>query len=526
MMNGPAGAVTGILPTERPARASIDFRAIVEASMQGITIQDHHRICYVNPACARIFGYDSPNQLVGESWDRLVAAENLGMLQDRVDASARGETIELNGGWQGVRRDGSRIWLDCTLTPFLWEGRPAVLCFLTDITHRRSLEDQFRQAQKMQTMGRLAGGVAHDFNNLLTVIMGYAEIMRNALGRDDPLASFLEEIHRAGERASHLTRQLLAFSRKRVSQPVTTDLNGILAGIEKILIRLIGEDVRLALKTDPALWKVKADPGQIEQIVMNLAVNARDAMPHGGSLIIETLNADLPDARAATQADGPPQPYVMLAVSDTGCGMDAVTRARLFEPFFTTKEPEKGTGLGLSTIAAIVKQSGGRIHVFSEPGLGTTFKVFLPRDPDAASKADVAAVMLCPPTGTETLLLVEDDSNVRALARTILVRQGYTVLQAEDGANALKICAAHEGPIDLLISDVVLPNLGGGRLADQLRTRYPRLRVLFLSGYTDDAIVHHGVLDRAGAFIQKPFLPDALARKVREALDEQTAALP
>jgi len=511
-------------PESPPAERRLppgNYREVVETSLQGILIQDHRRIRYVNPAGARLFGYDRPDQLVGENWHRLVAIENLPIVQACCDTCRAGESADLNASWQGIRRDGNRIWLESVMRPFSWEGRAAVLIFLTDISQRRRLEDQFRQSQKMQAMGRLAGGVAHDFNNLLTVIMGYSEIMRAALGPGDPLAGLLEQISKAGQRASLLTRQLLAFSRKRTPQPVSTDLNTLLADMEKMLVRLIGEDVRLEFKGGPSLWRVKVDPGHIEQVVMNLAVNARDAMPQGGNLIIETANVEL----AQPRTDNPVRPYVMLAVSDTGCGMDTATRARLFEPFFTTKDPGKGTGLGLATVSGIVKEGGGHIHVFSEPGMGTTFKIYLPRDAETAHSADMGVGLPYPRSGTETLLLVEDDPVVCGLARAVLVSHGYTVLEANDGAEALRISERHCGPIDLMVSDVVLPNLGGGRLVESLRARYPNLRVLFLSGYTDEAILHHGIHDVEGSFLQKPFQPDTLARKVREVLDAEPPAL-
>ena len=506
-------------PAERRAPPG-NYREVVETSLQGILIQDHRRIRYANPAGARLFGYDRPDELVGENWDRLVAIENLPIVRACCDTCRAGESSDLNASWQGIRRDGNRIWLESVMRPISWEGRPAVLLFLTDISPRRRLEDQLRQAQKMQAMGRLAGGVAHDFNNLLTVIMGYSEIMRSALGPADPLAGLLEQISKAGHRASHLTRQLLAFSRKRTPQPVSTDLNILVADMEKMLVRLIGEDVKLEVRSGLSLWRVKVDPGHIEQVVMNLTVNARDAMPQGGNLIIETANVELGQPRT----DNAVRPYVMLAVSDTGCGMDTATRARLFEPFFTTKDPGKGTGLGLTTVSGIVKESGGHIHVFSEPGMGTTFKIYLPRNAEMTCSAHADSGIPPPRSGSETLLLVEDDPEVRGLARTVLVSYGYTVLEANDGTEALQISEAHSGSIDLVVSDVVLPNLGGGRLAERLRARYPNLRVLFLSGYTDEAILHHGIHDVESSFMQKPFQPEMLACKVREVLDAELPA--
>jgi signal transduction histidine kinase/FixJ family two-component response regulator len=398
-----------------------------------------------------------------------------------------------------------------------------------DLTERKRTEEalhvaegQFRQALIMEAVGQLAGGVAHDFNNLLTVILGYAEmLLYSRLSGDERARGPLLEIHKAGERATSLTRQLLAFSRKQILAPKVIDLNHIVSDMDKMLRRLIGEDISLTAVLDRDLQSVKADPGQIEQVLLNLAVNARDAMPQGGNLTIETRNTYLDELYAQTHVEVQPGHYVMLAVSDTGCGMDATTQARIFEPFFTTKGPDRGTGLGLATVFGIVKQSEGHIWVYSEPGQGTCFKIFLrchiqPTNPKGKS------VLGSPqsPKGQETVLLVEDEDGVRGLARHVLEEQGYTVLEASRGAEALRLCQEHPATIDVLVTDVVMPEMSGRQLAERLAQIRPGLKVLYMSGYTTDAVVRHGVLEAEKAFLQKPFSSNALACKVREVLDQ------
>lgn len=389
-----------------------------------------------------------------------------------------------------------------------------------DISDQKRLEEQFRQAQKMEAIGKLAGGVAHDFNNLLTIILGYSEILQESVRPGDPLLEFIAEIHSAGERAAGLTRQLLAFSRKQVLLPVVLDLNGLVADMEKMLSRLIGEDIQLVFRPARDLWRVRVDSGQMEQVIMNLVVNARDAMPKGGKLTIKTANITLDKATGEVHPDARPGDYVLITVSDTGCGMDNATLSQIFEPFFTTKGPEKGTGLGLSTSYGIVKQSGGHITVDSEIGIGTTFNIYLPRD-----KADVVASQAHLSRnprrqGTETVLLVEDEDAVRALASTILRHHGFNVIEASHGGEALTICKQYQGTIHLLATDVVMPNLGGRELAERVLAIRPKTKVLFLSGYIDDTIVRHGLVDSGTAFLQKPFTPEALSRAVGDALDK------
>ena len=389
-----------------------------------------------------------------------------------------------------------------------------------DITERKRLENQFHQAQKMEAVGQLAGGVAHDFNNLLTVICGYSEVLLGLLPAPDPTSEMIQEILKAGERAAGLTRQLLAFSRKQIIQPKVVDLNTLVADVSKLLRRMIGEDVSLVTVLAPRLGRVKADPGQIEQVFMNLAVNARDAMPQGGKLTIETANAELDQSYKKFRPEVATGRYVQLTISDSGCGMSEDVKARLFEPFFSTKEPGKGTGLGLATVYGIVKQSGGYIYVYSELGRGTTFKIYLPLIDDAVpsgkSHADSKPML----KGDEVILLVEDEDTVRSFARYTLQMQGYTVLEASEGEAALRIAEQHPGKIHLLLTDVVMPRMGGRQVAEQLVQARPGIKVLYLSGYTDDAVVRHGILEAEVAFLQKPFTPSTLIQKVRAVLDE------
>ncbi len=390
-----------------------------------------------------------------------------------------------------------------------------------DITEKRRLEDSLRQSQKMEAVGQLAGGVAHDFNNILTVIMGYGDFLAAKIPRDDPMFKDLEEIKNASQRASTLTHQLLAFSRKQILSPKILNLNTVVGNMEKMLKRLIGEDIDMIFIPTKDLSKIWADQGQIEQVVMNIVVNARDAMPDGGKITIETANVELDDCYARTHDNVQKGPHVVLSISDTGIGMDEKTRSRIFEPFFTTKEVGKGTGLGLSTVYGIVKQSGGNIWVYSEPGKGTTFKIYFPQinhDKAISIQSEALNESL---DGTETILLVEDESSLRDLAFAILVRRGYTVLEASNGEEAITVSRKYNGVIHLMLTDVIMPLLNGRELADKLKLERPDMRVLFMSGYTDEAIFRHGVLDSMNAFIQKPFTPISLSKKVREILDER-----
>jgi two-component system cell cycle sensor histidine kinase/response regulator CckA len=387
-----------------------------------------------------------------------------------------------------------------------------------NITERKKLEEQLRQSQKMEAVGQLAGGIAHDFNNLLTVINGYAELLQNRIDEGSPLRRNVDEIHHAGERAASLTRQLLAFSRRQVLQPKVLDMNGVISNLGKMIHRLIGENIELRTLLRPDLGSVLADPGQVEQVLLNLAVNARDAMPAGGTLVLETANVVLDESFAREHPGLLPGPHVLLSVSDTGTGIPREIREHIFEPFFSTKERGKGTGLGLSTVYGIVKQSNGHISVYSEIGKGTIFKVYLPR-----VEGKIQGVPSASPAGSlqgdETVLLVEDESSVRGVIEKVLSGNGYRVLLACDGSEAIRVSGEHEGRIDLLVTDVVMPGMGGREVASRLETARPGLKVLLMSGYSENVISHHGVLEAGLAFLQKPFTTDALLRKVREVLD-------
>ncbi|MCE9565599.1 MAG: PAS domain S-box protein [Planctomycetes bacterium] len=388
----------------------------------------------------------------------------------------------------------------------------------TDITERKLLEDQFRQAQKMEAVGRLAGGVAHDFNNLLTIINGYGEMVVAGLAVGDPNRESVLEIVAAGERAAGLTRQLLAFSRKAIVEPKVLDLKALVTEIDRMLRRIVGEDIELSIAADRDAGSVRADPGQLEQVILNLVVNARDAIARAGRLTIEVRNAELDETYTRHHSEVKPGLYVLLAVTDTGCGMDNATISRIFEPFFTTKG-EHGTGLGLATVHGIVKQSGGHVEVYSEVGRGTTFKVYLPRIDKSPVASGPRSNYFTMPKGNETLLLVEDEDRVRALAQRVLLSCGYSVLAACDGAEAVRLARQQRGRIDLLVTDVVMPRMGGREVAEQVEKFHPGMKVLFLSGYTDDAVVRHGILEAEVAFLQKPFTPASLAAKIRDVLD-------
>jgi PAS domain S-box-containing protein len=394
------------------------------------------------------------------------------------------------------------------------------ICMSLDVTDRKQLEEQLRQAQKMEAVGRLAGGIAHDFNNLLMVIQGYADLLLDRLPEGDGLRRNAEQIQMAGQRATALTRQLLAFSRKQMLAPKILNVHSVVSDMETILRRLIGEDVQLETSSPADLWLVKADRSQIEQVIMNLAVNARDALPQGGRLTIETANVELDSSFTYHSVVLSPGKYVMLAVTDNGCGMDAKTQAHIFEPFFTTKEKGKGTGLGLATVYGIVKQSGGYVWVYSEPGRGTSFKIYLPRIEEEAYQSvkerrpESKAVL----RGSETVLLVEDEDGVRQLAREYLEASGYTVMEAADGRKALEMAETNAGPIHLLMTDVVMPGVSGRELAERIEKLRPGIKVLFMSGYTDQAVVHHGILENDAVLLQKPFTLATLAEKLREIL--------
>jgi PAS domain S-box-containing protein len=492
------------------------YRSLVEGSIQGIVIHVDGVIKLANPAMARLFNVDSPETLVGTSIWPFIAEQD--RARARTFTQARLEGREAPSRYE-LRLQAGALALDCYETTIDWEGERAILATVVDITDLRKTEEQFRHAQRMEAVGRLAGGIAHDFNNLLTAILGYSELVMNELGAAHACTGDIAEIRNAGQSAVRLTRQLLAFSRRQILQPRVLDLNHVIERMDALLRRVIGEDIALETKLGDALSRVNADPGQIEQVLMNLVVNARDAMPEGGNVLIETANVYLDESYTRRHAGTSPGPHVLLAVTDTGTGMSEQTMRRLFEPFFTTKEAGKGTGLGLATVYGIVKQSQGSIWVYSEPEHGSTFKIYLPA---VAADADAQAIPEDAPrslSGTETILVVEDQVEVRGIIRATLLRNGYTVLEATNGEEALTLSRQHANVIHLLFTDVVMPGLSGRRLAQFLSTERPGLRVIYTSGYTDDAIVRHGVLESGLAFLQKPYTANALLRKIREVLE-------
>ena len=425
---------------------------------------------------------------------------------------------QASGGIRHRTRDGGTIDVEMATRTIQYGGQPARLEVLTDVTARSHLQEQLRQAQKMEAVGLLAGGVAHDFNNLLTIITGYSQLILNRLVGNDPNRHSAEQIMKASERAAALTSQLLAFSRRTVLQPKVLDLTKLITNMTTMLRRLIGEDIDLQLALRPDLGTVSADSGQIEQVLMNLVVNARDAMPRGGTLTIETANIELDESYSQRHLPVRPGRYTMIAVSDNGVGMNESTLQHLFEPFFTTKGSGRGTGLGLSTVFGIIKQSGGSVDVYSVPGSGTSMKVYLPRiDRPAAIEAEAPRRVVA--RGSETILVVEDDEMVRHLVRETLDRAGYHVLDASGSLDARRIADAYRGQIHLLITDVVMPKISGRELAVQLTDRRPDLKVLYMSGYTDSAIVNAGLLHKEVAFVQKPFTPATFTQKVREVLE-------
>jgi PAS domain S-box-containing protein len=512
--------VTDRRRTEQALRESEGkFRALAESASAAIFISQGDRMVYANAATAHILGVTQQELLGREFWD-FIHPDSRELVRERREARMRGAEVPPRYEVKMLTSDKKERWIDFTATMVEWEGQPAVLGTAFDVTERKKLEEQFRQAQKMEAVGRLAGGIAHDFNNLLGVIIGYSELLLETPSVGDAgVRRKIEEIHKAAGRAASLTRQLLAFSRQQVLEPRVLNLNAVVEEMEKMLRRLIGEDIELVTHLDEGLGLVKADPGQLEQVVMNLAVNARDAMPRGGRLVLQTSNADVDESMARQRAVFQPGRYVLLSVSDTGIGMDEEVRTHLFEPFFTTKEKGKGTGLGLATVYGIVKQSGGYIWVYSEPGRGSTFKIYLPRVDEAEPETRPAAVELETLRGTETVLVVEDEESLRQLMCEFLRQSGYTVLEAGDATSALAVAARH-AEISLLVTDVVLPGRSGRELAETLQKKRPQLKVVYVSGHTDDAMLRHGIDDPGVAFLQKPFSRDAFLRKVRATLDE------
>lgn len=482
---------------------------------------------YISPNVEALVGY-TPERFQADwnFWRSLIHHDDLPLATVKLDQFPEGGNTQIE--YRLRRADGELIWVRDSRQLVIETADPGgakritVYGVVSDITERKHLEDQLYQAQKMEAIGRLAGGISHDFNNLLTVINGYSELILFRYIKDKgPLRQNVEQIKKAGDRAASLTRQLLAFSRKQVLQPEVLNLNSVVSNVDQMLRRLIGEDIELITALASELGQVKADPAQMDQVIMNLAVNARDAMPIGGKLTLETSNVTFDKQYTRQHVGVEPGDYVMLAISDTGHGMDAATKARIFEPFFTTKDKGRGTGLGLATVYGIINQSGGYIWVYSEPGHGTTFKIHLPRLKEALETADQDHVPAKARSGSETILLVEDEDLVRELAYEILVTEGYTVLEASHGAEALKISERYAHRIHLLLTDVVMPGgISGPELAERLAPLRRNMEVLYISGYTDNAIVQHSILTSTASFLEKPFTPSDLAHKVRDVLDQ------
>ena len=505
-------------PAEALWTAAELLRALVEAAPAGIIARDvGGRVTMWNATAERMFGWRA-SEVLGRLC-LLIPDEQQSEYVDMRARVLRGEVLSGVETWR-QRKDGTRIAVSLSTTPL--RDAAGLLCgtmsVLVDVTERKQLEQQFLQAQKMEAFGQLAGGIAHDFNNLLTAIVGFSELLLDRVRNQPDITADIEEIKKAGERASHLTGQLLAFVRKQLWVPQVLDLNQVLGHFDQMLSRIVGEDIRLEIVAAPSLSRTKADPGQIEQLLMNVVVNARDAMPQGGTLTIATANVVLDSEFARRHVGAVPGRYVSLTVQDTGDGMTPDVLARVFEPFFTTKGPGKGTGLGLSTVFGLVKQSGGYITVESTLGVGTTVTTYWPTVDEQVASA-VAQPSVQTLEGTETILLVEDETGVRQLIRRVLERYGYTVLPARDGGDALAIEEGYRRPIHLLVSDMIMPGLGGPDLAQRIVQRRPAIRVLFMSGYASREAIDLGVSSHNASFLQKPFGPETLAAKVRERLD-------
>jgi PAS domain S-box-containing protein len=500
--------------------------ALLESASQAIlSIDRGGRIVLANPRTEEMFGY-SGGELLGARIEVLLPESQRhkhSSQRDQYFARPRVRPMGIGMDLAGRRKDGTEFPVEISLSYVENVEGLFAIAFVNDISDRKRLEAQLLQSQKMEAVGRLAGGVAHDFNNMLTVIAGYNRMILDDLSPLDPLRGCAEEVLKAADRAAALTRQLLAFSRRQIMQPCVMGVNETVERTENMLRRLIGEDVELVLALAADAGNIRADPNHIEQAIVNLALNARDAMPNGGRITVETANVHLDETYTRTHLGMQPGDFVMIAVSDNGKGMDAETRRRIFEPFFTTKAAGKGTGLGLATVYGSVKQLGGDIWVYSEPGRGTTFKLYFPRvaEPTAVPATDSPDAAEVP--RTETIIVVEDEQAVRDLTVKMLRKLGHTVLPAANGAEAIAAAKSYSGRIGLLVTDVVMPNMSGHQVAEQLLELRPDLKVLYLSGYTDNTVVHHGVLEDGVAFLPKPFSREALAKKVRHVLESPPA---
>jgi two-component system, cell cycle sensor histidine kinase and response regulator CckA len=504
-------------------RAEDRFRVLVETAPQGIIITDHKgRIVDANPQALQLFGYERA-ELIGQTVEALLPSSlRQGHERERraFNSNPHARPMGVGMDLRAHRKNGTEFPVEISLVPLVTHSETLVSAVIVDITERKKMEEQLRGAQRLEAIGRLAGGVAHDFNNLLTVILGCCDALLDELPASHPALRKVATMRKAGFSAADLTRQLLAFGRKQVLHPRVLEPAEIISDVESMLRRLIGEDVQLLIHIDPEVGPVNADPVQIEQVLINLAANARDAMPKGGRLSIEVSNIDLDEQYRMHHPTATPGPYVMFTVADSGCGMDPSTQARIFDPFFTTKELGKGTGLGLATVYGIVKQSGGHIWVYSESDKGSVFKIYLPRVDRRVRGALPADPDGAPRGGNETILLVEDSKSLREIAYEYLKSLGYTVLEAGGGAEALQRFSEFGGIVDLLLTDIIMPEMNGRELADEIVRRQPSIKILFTSGYADDTIARHGVLETGVAFIQKPYRPRALAWKVREVLGQ------
>jgi PAS domain S-box-containing protein len=533
MHNGPHAITTFVDITARKKadeelrRSEQQLAGVINSAMDGIiTIDSDQNIVLFNSAAEKMFGC-AADKALGTPIDRFIPTRfrlaHRGHIKDFGKTNVTRRSMSLPGTIFGLRNDDEEFPIEASISQLETDGQKFYTVILRDITERKQLEDQFRQSQKLEAIGHLAGGIAHDFNNLLTAINGYGDLALRKLKEGDPVRDNIREVRIAGDRAAGLTRQLLAFSRKQVLQPVVYNINNVIEGLEKMFRRIIPENVIFRIILEPELGNIKTDPGQMEQVLMNLAVNARDAMPHGGTLTIETQNVFLDEDYVSQHIEIIPGPFIRVTITDTGDGMDEQTRLRIFEPFFTTKEIGKGTGLGLSTVYGIVKQSGGDIMVYSELEHGTTFKIYLPRVNENIEPHVRGGKESVNNSGTETILLVEDEELVRNLASDVLISCGYKVMVAADGEKALKMSAAYSETIHILITDMIMPRMGGSELRKDIIKQRPDIKVLFMSGYTDDSVVHSGIVEADIAFIEKPFTPDSLARKIREVLDAPNA---
>ena len=513
--------------TEEQLRQSEQrYRLLFEDSPLPMEVFDPETLAFlaVNTAAAELYGY-SAEEFLHMTVKDIRPPEEVPVILSFLETVKDSETY--SGTFVTRHKSGRLITIEARVRTIQFGGRRARLKLVTDITEHKRLETQLRQAQKMEAIGRLAGGVAHDFNNLLTVILGYSDSILHKIDDADPIRAKVSEIHAAGQRAANLTSQLLAFSRKQILQVQTLNVNSVVSNISQMLRRLLGEDIQISLHLDDDLGHIQADPAQLEQVLVNLAVNARDAMPQGGQLVIETRNIEL-DQQSATLQGVPPGQYVLLVVNDTGFGMDEATKAQIFEPFFTTKDVGKGTGLGLSMVLGVVQQSGGTVTVYSEVGLGTTFRIYLPRIDAVPVEAEPPAeshFVSAPNAKGTTILLVEDENQLRTLAREVLREAGYTVLEASNGKEALAIAETLTSPPALLLTDVVMPEMSGLELAQELQKKWPVLAVLYTSGYTDHALLGRSGLRRDMPFLQKPYMPGSLLEQVTEVLDRECCSI-